>query len=96
MKYTFLVIIRLYWLLIPESKRRECVFRHSCSKYVFGVTSKEGFFEGMKAFYFRYKNCRNGFEVFKNPMNGQIQMILPDKSVIEENDISERLIIKHK
>ena len=85
----------MYWVLIPESKRRECIFKHSCSKYVFGIASEKGFYEGVRAFCFRYKNCRNGFEIFTNPINKQIQIILPDKSVIEEKDISTKLIIKH-
>ncbi|MFC4635490.1 membrane protein insertion efficiency factor YidD [Dokdonia ponticola] len=92
MKYIFLVIIRLYWLLIPVSKRRVCIFKKSCSRYVYDITLEEGFKSGFQAFCFRYKNCRNNYELFKNPMNGEIQMILADNSVVVENEISNKLI----
>ncbi|MCC6372969.1 MAG: membrane protein insertion efficiency factor YidD [Bacteroidia bacterium] len=47
MKFVFLNIIKLYWLIVPAHKRRPCVFKESCSKYVFRIFltqgSKQGF-----------------------------------------------------
>ena len=94
MKYLILIAIKLYWILIPKSKRRECIFKHSCSNYVYDITTQKGFFNGIKAFNYRFKNCRSGFEIFKNPVSGKIQMILPNNDVLEEKDISKNLIIK--
>ncbi|MXO05234.1 MULTISPECIES: membrane protein insertion efficiency factor YidD [Flavobacterium] len=92
MKYLTLLIIRLYWILIPQSNRRKCIFKKSCSNYVFEITQKEGFIKGLKAFQFRYKNCRGNFSIFKNPINDQIQMILPSQIIIDREEIAERLI----
>ncbi|AOC95816.1 MULTISPECIES: membrane protein insertion efficiency factor YidD [Flavobacterium] len=92
MKYLTLLIIRLYWILIPQSNRRKCIFKKSCSNYVFEITQKEGFMKGLKAFQFRYKNCRGNFSIFKNPINDQIQMILPSQIIIDREEIAERLI----
>ena len=82
----------MYWKIIPPSKRKKCIFKKSCSNYVFEVTEKEGFLSGLKAFRFRYENCRGNFTIFKNPINNQIQMILPSLIIIDEEEITERLI----
>ncbi|WDF58598.1 membrane protein insertion efficiency factor YidD [Flavobacterium sp. KACC 22758] len=92
MKYLILLLIKMYWKTIPPSKRRKCIFRKSCSNYVFETAEKEGFICGLKAFWFRYQNCRTGFQVFKNPIDNNIQMILPSQVIIDREEIAERLI----
>jgi putative component of membrane protein insertase Oxa1/YidC/SpoIIIJ protein YidD len=92
MKNIILFIIQLYWNIIPQSKRKKCIFKTSCSNYVFEITNKQGFISGLKAFRFRYKNCRGGFEVFNNPISHKIQLILPSKMIIDSDEIAERLI----
>ena len=82
----------MYWKIIPASKRKKCIFKKSCSKYVFEITQKEGFINGLKAFQFRYKNCRGNFAIFKNPVTNKIQMILPSQIIIDKEEIAERLI----
>ena len=92
MKFFILLIIRLYWILIPQSKRRKCIFKKSCSNYVFETTQKEGFIKGLKAFQFRYENCRGNFSIFQNPIDNKIQMILPSQLIIDREEIADRLI----
>jgi len=92
MKYLLLFVIKMYWKIIPASKRKKCIFKKSCSKYVFEITQKEGFINGLKAFQFRYKNCRGNFAIFKNPVTNKIQMILPSQIIIDREEIAERLI----
>ncbi|KAF2509402.1 membrane protein insertion efficiency factor YidD [Flavobacterium zhairuonense] len=92
MKYFVLLLIQLYWILIPQSKRRKCIFKKSCSNYVFETTQKEGFINGLKAFRFRYKNCRGNFTIFQNPIDNKIEMILPSQIIIDREEIAERLI----
>lgn len=82
----------MYWNLIPACKRKKCIFKKSCSNYVFEITQKEGFIKGLKAFQFRYKNCRGNFAIFKNPLTNEIQMILPSQIIINRDEIAERLI----
>jgi len=90
MTYIFLTLIKVYWFLIPASNRKKCIFKKSCSNYVFDKTKNGGFIAGLKAFKFRHQNCRNGFELFKNPITGETQMILPNMQVIGEEKIAER------
>lgn len=59
---------------------------------MFEKTQKEGFISGLKAFRFRYTNCRGNFEIFKNPVTNKIQMILPSQIIIDREEIAERLI----
>lgn len=92
MKYLLLLIVKTYWFLIPKSKRKKCIFKKSCSKYVYDITLKKGGIEGLKALTFRIKNCRNNFEIFKNPFNEKIQMILPNQQIIDKEHISNHLI----
>jgi putative component of membrane protein insertase Oxa1/YidC/SpoIIIJ protein YidD len=92
MKYLILFAIKMYWSCIPPSKRKKCIFKKSCSNYVFEITQKEGFISGLKAFQFRYKNCRGNFAIFKNPITNKLQVLLPSQAIIETEEIAERLI----
>lgn len=94
MKILLLTIIKIYWQFIPEKRRRPCVFRKSCSKYVFEKTKEEGFFSGLKALKYRFLNCRNGIEIFENPVNGETQIILPSLEILNQSEISERFLQK--
>lgn len=96
MKYLLLFIIKIYWVLIPRSKRRKCIFRISCSKYVYDIAMKKGVLQGIKALSFRINNCKHGFELFENPITKETQMILPNHQLIEEKDIALRLMKEHK
>ena len=92
MKHLILFAIKMYWNYIPSAKRKKCIFKKSCSNYVFEVTQKEGFISGLKALRFRYQNCRGNFQIFKNPINNKIQMILPSQIIVEREEIAERLL----
>ncbi len=87
-------MIRIYWFSKPKNTEPKCIFKKSCSHYVYETTQKKGFLRGLKAFRFRYKNCRNGFEIFENPMNNKTQMLLPSRIVVDSEEIAERLLIK--
>lgn len=60
MKFVLLFFIKLYWSLIPENKRKCCLFRESCSKYVYRTTIEQGFEKGFKALLERYRLCKPG------------------------------------
>lgn len=94
MKYITLFLIHLYWLFIPEHKRRNCIFKKSCSQAVFEDTQEKGFIYGLKTFHFRFKNCRAGFELFTEPITNEVKMVLPSKVIIEKDEIAERLLTK--
>ncbi len=94
MKILILLIIRFYWFVKSKNNKPKCIFRESCSRYVYEITQEQGYLKGLKALKFRFENCRNGFELFKNPINNTTNMLLPSKIIVEENEIAERLLIK--
>ena len=63
MKGILIFFIHSYWYLIPEEKRRCCIFSVSCSNHVLHKLHAEGFFSAIKAFIFRFNNCRKGYQL---------------------------------
>jgi uncharacterized protein len=59
---------------------------------VYEIAQQQGFLEGLKALRFRYKNCRYGFEIFRDPINNNIQILLPSKIALDSEEIAERLL----
>lgn len=96
MKALLLLLIRTYWTLIPKEKRRPCIFRITCSQYVYRKTKQDGLYEGLRALRYRFSNCRAGFHLFEHPIDTTTRMILPNGQVIPENEISERFIAKEQ
>ncbi|MCX2681764.1 membrane protein insertion efficiency factor YidD [Galbibacter sp. EGI 63066] len=94
MKTLLLNIIKIYWKLIPESKRKKCIFKKSCSHFVFDAINEEGFIIGLKALVYRFKRCRPGYMLFKNPITGKRQIILKTQEILEEEEIAESIINK--
>ncbi len=86
MKQFLLFSIRCYWKLIPAKYRRQCIYRHSCSRYVFSVTEQNGFLAGIKALWFRYKNCRSGYVVL--PIDNTWILRTVTGELLEEKEIN--------
>lgn len=51
---------------------------------------------GLKAFKYRFKNCRTGAYCIKNPITEKLEIILPNNQILEEKEISERFIRSNK
>ena len=92
MKQLLLFAIQCYWHLIPEHKRRKCIFKQSCSHYVFETTAQKGFLKGYNALLFRYRNCRYGYAIFNSPIDGSMAMLLPSGLIINKEAIADRII----
>lgn len=90
MKSILLIIIRVYWKYIPPEKRRTCIFKESCSNYVYRHTFEHGFFSGIRAFLNRFKKCRSGYQLLYN--HGKIELKLADGSLICEKEISSNIL----
>ena len=86
MNWILLKSIHLYWYMVPEHKRRNCLFRESCSHYVYRTATEKGFFCGCKALSERIKKCRPGYELLES--NDGFQLRLKDGSLVPEKDIS--------
>jgi putative component of membrane protein insertase Oxa1/YidC/SpoIIIJ protein YidD len=83
MKWLLLLIIQIYWL-IPKKYRRSCIFKVSCSRYVFEITIREGFINGCRAFNKRFYQCRPGYTEYKAVEGNWI--LLADKTVVHKSE----------
>jgi len=90
MKILLLFFIKMYWFLIPAKKRKKCLFKKSCSHFVFDIAKKEGLVKGLKALKYRWKHCRPGYYII-NGVAGKI-LISAHNEVFDKNEIAERLI----
>ena len=90
MRWSFLFLIKLYWKVFPEKKRRCCLFKETCSQYVYRHTAEGGFFKGANALKQRLKKCRQGYQLYSG-LQG-FEMELADGSVIKEEEIAPRLL----
>ncbi len=80
----------MYWAIIPASKRKPCLFRVSCSNYVFNTTIEKGLLRGIKALIHRYKNCRPGYQIMN--IDGEVHMISANHEMFPIRDLRETLI----
>jgi putative component of membrane protein insertase Oxa1/YidC/SpoIIIJ protein YidD len=82
MRYFLLLCIRIYWL-VPSQARRKCLFKESCSRYVYRITKAHGFWEGVRALKKRSGQCTHGYAHYS--IEGQEWVILKDQSVVERS-----------
>lgn len=90
MKYLLLLIIRIYWIAVPPSGRKQCIFRESCSRYVWRITISEGFLAGIRAFRFRNRHCCPGYAIYKYKNHYELKTV--NGLILKENEIDERLL----
>ena len=81
MHLVLLGIIRLYWL-IPPKWRRRCIFKVSCSHYVYDQTKKNGLTGGISSLKQRMKQCKPGYGIYISD-DGMEWVILHDCSMIK-------------
>ena len=94
MKYLLIFIILIYQAIIPLRFRGVCLFKESCSNFVYRKAKNGGFKGGIKALFFRIKNCHPGYRLIE--INGQIHLLTSTYIVVEEKDIDERILMEHK
>ncbi|MBN4046956.1 membrane protein insertion efficiency factor YidD [bacterium AH-315-P13] len=90
MKHFLIILIKIYQAFFPKKFRGRCLFKESCSNYVLRQTSDNGFYKGIYALLFRYKNCRPNYIISCN--GKKILLITSDYEVFEEHEIDERII----
>ena len=90
MKWAFLTLIKLYWKIIHDRRRRSCIFKESCSHFVYRQTSKYGFFKGINALKLRYQKCRKGYIIYTG-ING-FEIKLADGCILHEEEISDNIL----
>jgi len=85
-----LFIIKLYWVIGSKAWPRECIFRVTCSNFVYKVTAQDGFVAGLNAFKMRWRACRPGYRMVW--CDGKMRILLADGSFAEFDEISEDII----
>ena len=89
MKYFLLLIIKIYWKLIPPSCRRSCLFAESCSRYVYRIAQEKGFLSGIRAFKERHKKCKPGYKIGYNSSDDTTELLLVDGTILNEQEMSK-------
>lgn len=82
-------IIRLYWWSVAESRRRECIFAESCSKFVMRHARSGQAFAGPRALWRRICTCRAGYRIFYCASERRHLVGLADGSVVELTDMAD-------
>jgi putative component of membrane protein insertase Oxa1/YidC/SpoIIIJ protein YidD len=82
--------IRAYWLLWPSKWRRRCIYKESCSRYVYRVTTSDGLAEGLRALQRRWRSCRQGYEL--ESRGSMLGLRLCDGTFVPESEVSDFLI----
>lgn len=85
MKYLLLLAIRLYWK-VPTKWHQRCIFRETCSHYVYRIASQQGFIAGIKALLLRNELCRSGYIVYR--FQGRYYLKTANGTIFQEEDIA--------
>ena len=81
-----ILAIRIYWAVWPARWRRTCLFRESCSRYVYRVATEEGLAGGLRALRERYRACRPGYGIVRR--YGESWLVLADGSTLSASEAS--------
>lgn len=92
MKWALLIPIKIYWFLIPETRRRICLYKESCSKYVYRNTNANGIIFGLKCLLHRVKRCNSQHEIIFLPEENTHIIRLKTGEFLQNGEINEFLI----
>jgi uncharacterized protein len=87
MKWLLLFTIRLYWTVSFGSRQRRCLFKESCSHYVYRIAAKFGLVPGLKALVSRFRTCRPGYRVTADESG--LRILLVDGTTIPPHEASK-------
>jgi len=90
MRIILLLIIKIYWIVLPKSKRRRCLFKTSCSNHVYSKAKSEGLISGLKALKFRMKNCNPYYNIIE--INNEKILISSRHVLFKEKVINQSIL----
>ena len=85
MTFMILGLIRLYWWIVPERCRRQCLFSETCSKYVYRQTKGYGGRAGIMAFNRRLGACRPGFQL--RVRDCAFELVCRDGTIVPQSEL---------
>ncbi|WP_338793703.1 membrane protein insertion efficiency factor YidD [Bernardetia sp. MNP-M8] len=91
MKKLLQFVIKFYQKHFSKKLARNCLFKESCSNYVYRKLEEEGTKKGLKAFYYRFQTCRVGYTFSFNTANNNFDIILENGDVLLNSEISESI-----
>lgn len=86
------LLIRLYWVAVPKSRRRRCLFAESCSHHVYRLVRDEGARVGIRALRMRWKQCRPGYRVNWSATDGELCLVLVDQTVLPRGSVAPSVL----
>lgn len=89
MRYLLLLAIRIYWV-IPTKLHSKCIFKETCSHYVYRIAKQQGFLAGINALKERNRLCRSGYVVYR--FEGRFYLKTTDGHVFGQENISESIL----
>ncbi len=92
MKSILLLSIKSYWLLFPKNRRRKCLFKTSCSHYVYQQTQAKGFQVGLRALLFRIQNCNPQYQIID--CGDEKILLTKTNKIVKEMELSEFILKK--
>ncbi len=90
MKYVLLFLIKLYQEFYPKKYRGKCLYKESCSNFVYRITNDKGLFAGIKALHFRFKNCKPNY--FITTIDNKKVIITANNNVINHINCNPKII----
>lgn len=78
--------------MVPKKNRRKCIFKTSCSQYVYQQTKEKGVQAGLRALNFRIDNCNNHYQIID--VGDEKILITKTNKVLPEKELSEFILKK--
>jgi len=92
MKRLFLFVIKSYWGLVPLKRRRKCLFKISCSQYVYQQVKENGLHKGLRALHYRIQNCNEHYHIIE--IQDEKVVVTKTLKVIRESELSDFVLKK--
>lgn len=81
--------IEYYWKNVSESNRRVCIYKISCSRFVYNEFHNFGFISGVKAYVYRLRNCNRNYIIYST--NGKVQILTKFGHILDEDQINPKI-----
>jgi len=88
------LLIRTYWALVSEERRRPCLFAVSCSRHVYKVLQSDGPWSAARELCWRWRHCRAGYQV--SVTDERLSLTLEGGTVLDESVVAPWLVAEHR
>lgn len=68
------------------------MFNESCSRYVYRVTSQDGFIAGIGALRLGMRSCCAGTHVVRHPIDKGVILLTTDRVVVPQEELADWLL----